>query len=247
MRIPPGYFRTGAVLSMASAVTTLALIYLPAWIAAADSAEARIALVNDPAYRLRAWTYLVHPFLVLGAALAVATRLRHSRAAWVLPGLLGFVLWGFTEAAQQAMTLFVYDPLRLEYLAGQEPVRSSMPLIRVLYARAWDAFYVLLLIGFLFGNVMYAIALRDADALGRLLAALYGAAALLTASLLMREVGLPSMPPAVTETAYPLLQPAGRVLIGVWLWRRAMEPGSVAVSDARPSGPDTHEVGGASA
>ena len=96
MRFTPAFYRFAAILSVASAVTTLGLIFLPGMMAPTDDFAARMARVNDPVYRLYAWVYFTHPFLVVTAALAVAMRLRREAASLVVPGLLAFLLWGST-------------------------------------------------------------------------------------------------------------------------------------------------------
>ena len=100
MRFTPAFYRVAAICSFASAITTLGLIFLPGMFAPAEDFAARMARVNDPVYRVYAWVYLAHPFLVLAAALGVAMRLRREAAELVIPGLLAFLLWGGTEAGQ---------------------------------------------------------------------------------------------------------------------------------------------------
>lgn len=217
-RFSPSFYRSAAVCSWLSAVTTLLLIFLPQWYAPGDSFEARMARVEDPAYVLRSWVYLLHPFLVVTAALAVALRLRRAAASWLVPGLLGFLLWGGTEAAQQALTLAAFDPWRVAYLAGDPAVRSTMELRTALYDDLWDAMFVLLLIGFLIGNVLYACATLQIRGFTRLLGVFYTLAALLTLIGLLRELGLPAPPPTLDSWLYPATQPLARALIGVWLW-----------------------------
>lgn len=41
--------------------------------------DERMARVHDPAYALRSWVYLLHPFLVLMAASGIAMRIRRAR------------------------------------------------------------------------------------------------------------------------------------------------------------------------
>jgi hypothetical protein len=94
------FYRTTALCSIASAVTTLLLIFLPRFYGPSGSLDERALLLHSPFYQLRAWTYLLHPFLVLAAALGVAVALRRRAITLVLPGLLGFLLWAFTEAGQ---------------------------------------------------------------------------------------------------------------------------------------------------
>lgn len=215
------FFRVAAVCSWLSAVTTLLLIFLPDWFAPGDSFQARMARVHDPAYVLRSYVYLLHPFLVMTAALAVAIRVRHVAAAWVVPGLLAYLLWGMTEAAQQTLTLFAFDPWREAWLAGDAAVRANMELRTALYDGLWNAMYVLLILGFFIGNALYSAALVRFSGLSRVLGVFYGLAALLTGFMLLREFGLPSVPPLLEAWMYPAVQPLGRTLIGVWLWRYA--------------------------
>lgn len=223
MRFTPAFYRTAAVLSLLSAATTLLLIVLPHWYAPAPDFAARMARVQDPAYVLRAWTYLVHPFLVTTAALAVAARLRRTAASWVVPGCVAFVVWGATEVAQQSFTLFAYDPWRVAYLAGDAGVRAAMVERDALYAAVWNAMWTFLLLPFLVGNVLYAVALVRQQGLSLAVGAFYAAAAVLTALLLFGEFGLPTLPQPVLALLYPSLQPIARVLVAIWLWRNADE------------------------
>lgn len=223
MRFTPAFYRTAAVLSVLSALTTLLLIVLPHWYGPAPDLPARMARVQDPAYTLRAWTYLLHPFLVTAAALAVAARLRHVAASWVVPGCLAFVLWGATEAVQQALTLFAYDPWRVAWLAGDAGVRATMHERDALYSAVWNALWTFLLLPFLLANALYAVALVRQQGMSFAVGAFYASAALLTALLLAREFGLPTLPEPMLALLYPALQPIARVLIGIWLWRNADE------------------------
>jgi hypothetical protein len=221
-RFPKAFYRTAAVASFVSAITTLLLIFVPEFYAAAEGLEGRMRRVEDPAYQLRAWTYLVHPLLVFTAALAVAMRLR-ARPALILPGVLGFGLWAVTETAQQTLTLFMFDRWRRAWLAGDEAVRATMDLRAAVYDGLWDASYDLLLIGFLIGCAFYAAALLRLHGLSRLVGVFYGAAALLTLSFLTSEFGGPSLPPSLGGWLYPAIQPLGRILIALWLWKNADE------------------------
>jgi hypothetical protein len=217
-RFPPAFYRTAAVCSWLSVLTTLMLIFLPEWYAPVASFEGRMARVQDPVYVARSWAYLVHPFLVVTAALAVALRLRQVAPAWVLPGILGCLLWASAEAAQQALTMATFDPWRRAWLAGDEAVRTTMELRTALYDDLWDALYVLLLIGFALGNALFARAMLRVPGFTRLLSVFYILAAVLTVTLLLPEFGGPGLPEPLNSWAYPAIQPLGRALIGGWLW-----------------------------
>lgn len=219
MSFTPTFYRLAALCSFASALTTLGLIFLPGLMAPADDFAARMARVGDPAYRVYAWVYFAHPFLVSMAALAVAMRLRREAASLVVPGLLAFLLWGATEALQQAMTLFAFNPWRIAWLAGDEAVRAAMQERTALYDGAWNAMYFLLVVAFCIGNALYAAALWRRRAFSRVVGAFYAAAALLTLQVIVVEVGGPQLlPDALDFWLYPIFQPLARTLIGAWLW-----------------------------
>ncbi len=216
------FYRTAAIASVASAATTLALIFLPDLYAPAEGLEGRMQRVTDPAYQLRAWIYLVHPFLVFTAALGVAMALRRTSPALALTGILAFGLWAVTEAGQQTLTLFAFDDWRRAWLDGDASVRATMELRTALYDGLWDASYALLLIGFMIGNALFALALaRRPDTLSRLVALFLLLAALLTLFILIVEIGGPDLLAPLGRWAYPAIQPLGRVLIGMWLWQAA--------------------------
>ena len=224
MRFTPAFYRFAAICSFASAITTLCLIFLPGMLAPAEDFAARMARVNDPVYRLYAWVYFVHPFLVVTAALAVSMRLRREAASLVIPGLVAFALWGATEAGQQALTLFAFNPWRLAWLAGEPAVRATMEVRTAMYDGVWNALYFLLIVGFFIANSLYAVAMWRRRGFSRAVGTFYAAAALLTLQIIIVEVGGGQLlPDAIGFWVYPLIQPLARTLIGVWLWKNRNE------------------------
>ena len=224
MRFTPAFYRVAAFCSIASALTTLGLIFLPGMMVPADDFAARMARVNDPVYRLYAWVYFTHPFLVVTAALAVAMRLRREAASLVVPGLFAFLLWGATEAGQQALSLFAFNPWRIAWLAGDPAVRATMEARTAMYDGLWNAMYFLLIVGFFIANTLYAMAMWRRSGMSRVVGAFYAAAAALTLQIIVVEVGgAQLLPDALDFWLYPLIQPLARTLIGVWLLRHADE------------------------
>jgi hypothetical protein len=138
--------------------------------------------------------------------------------------LLAFALWGATEAGQQAMTLFAFNPWRLAWLAGDPAVRATMEVRTALYDGAWNAMYFLLIVGFFIANSLYAVAMWRRRGLSRVVGSFYAAAALLTLQIIVVEVGGGQLlPDAIGFWVYPLIQPLARTLIGVWLWKNRNE------------------------
>lgn len=223
MTLTPAFYRTAAICSAVSAVTTTLLIFLPFFFVPLDAFETRMNRVHEPAYVLRSWTYLVHPFLVLMAGMAIAMRIRRIAPAAALIGLTAFILWAFNEALQQTLTLFAFDKWRFAYNAADETTRAQIRTNTMMYDGLWDAMYFLLLIGFAIANLCLGIALTRLRGLARVVGCFLLAACALTLALIFGELRWPTVPESITKWAYPAIQPAGRFLIGLWLWRAADE------------------------
>jgi hypothetical protein len=220
MTISPSFYRVAAACSFVSALTTLCLIFLPAFYAPGEGFEARMARVDDPAYQWRAWIYLVHPFLVLTAALGVALLLRTRATVPAIIGFLGFLLWAFTEAGQQTLTLFAFDPWREAYATADAATREAIRLRTDIYDGIWNGMYVLLLIGFAIGNLFFGIAMVREKYFTRIVGLFFLAGFALTLTNFAGEFGF-ALPAPLDSWSYPAIQPLGRVLVGIWLWRAA--------------------------
>jgi hypothetical protein len=221
MNFDPRFLRMAAVCSFASALTTLLLIFLPELFAPAPDFAARMARVHEGAYQLRAWAYLVHPFLVFTAALGMALAIGRRAPVLAIGGMAGFLLWAFTEAGQQTLTIWAFDRWRETWSTADAATREAIRINAVMYDGIWDGMYVLLLIGFAIGNACLGAALLARGGLPRVVGAFLLAACALTLALLLRELRLPLVPATLLDWAYPAIQPIGRALIGAWLWREA--------------------------
>jgi hypothetical protein len=228
MHFSPRFYRGVAICSVISAITTLGLIFLPRLYEPVPDFEARMALGGHPAYVLRSWIYLFHPFLVFPAMLGVAVRCRARAAGAAALGLAGFAVWGATEAGQQALTKVTIDRTwRAAWPRASEAARATIREQVALYDLLWDSMYLLILLAFLAGSVFLGLAVRrvaassvSAPALTRWVSIALWAGGGLTLMFLLPEFGVRFQIPG-SEWFYPLIQPAGRTLVGVWLWREA--------------------------
>ncbi len=224
MNLSPSFYRSVAVCSIVSAVTTLGLIYLPGFYQPADGFEGRMARVHDPAYVLRSWVYFVHPFITFAAALGVGLRIRALRSAAAIIGIAGFALWACSEAGQQTLTLFAFDKWRVAYATADEATRAIIRTNTAMYDGLWDALYFLLLVAFTIGNTSLGIALmRAGRGVTRVVGFFFLAAAALTLTIITGELQWGSLPEPLASWSYPAIQPLGRTLIGLWLWTAANE------------------------
>jgi hypothetical protein len=228
MNLDPRFLRFAAVCSLLSVLSTLLLIFLPELFAPSTDFTTRMARVYEGAYRLRAWVYLLHPFLVFTAALAMALVIWRRAPVLAMAGIAGFLLWAFNEAGQQTLTLFAFDRWRQAWDDADQTMRSAIRVNALMYDGIWDGMYALLLIGFAIGNASLGAALLHGTGLSRVVGAFMMMAFALTCVLFLGELGVRLLPEKVLHWAYPAIQPLGRALIGLWLWRAAA--GGVAES-----------------
>ena len=121
------------------------------------------------------------------------------------------------------MTLFAFDEWRVAYATADEVSRTQIETNTLMYDSLWDAMYVLLLLGFGIGNLALGIAMSRGRGLSRIVGYFFFGACVLTLANLLPELGGPMLPEAVATWLYALIQPAGRVLIGAWLWLYAVD------------------------
>jgi hypothetical protein len=204
---------------MASSVTTLGLIFLPRLVPEAPDLESQAALVRDPAYMTRVWVALFHPLVVLVGALGVLlSRFSKSPGASAC-GFLFFLLWAGTEGIQQSLVLVTLNwTWRAGYAVSRDfslesPLRS--------FEAVSDGLFFFLVIAFIAANLCYAAAVWDRGRLSRTLSLFFVLAAGLGLVSLLTSFGRGILPESVMALAYPAIQPAGRFLTGVWLWRGA--------------------------
>lgn len=219
LRPTPAFYRFAAVCSILSAATTLVLIFGPRFYSAPATLEQAVALRSDPAYLFRLWVYFFHPYLVFSAALAIAVYKLRDSAGSVLLGLFSFFTWALLEALQQGFALAALNQAwRAGFAAATDAAaRDSYRTLLLGFEGMWDAFYLVLLTAFVLANLAYGIATRGATGLeGWVSLAFFAAAALSAATWLANFGGVAWLGPAV-QGAYPLIQPAARVLFGVWL------------------------------
>lgn len=222
----PTAIRITAVASMLSAFTTLVLIFGPSFYPSPSGMEDRVALLGNPWYRLHRWTYYLHPFLVFAAALGVWRIARRQEAGLAAFGLIGFAVWGYTEALQQALSLVAVAWNWVPAWPDADTAGRAAIAERVdMFFGLWDGLYFLLLTGFVLGNLFLGLALRRGTGADRWVGWALLAVALLGVGNFIAGYGGPVWVGSVLTFAYPAMQPAIRFATGLWLWRRASAAG----------------------
>lgn len=220
-----------AAAGVASAFTTFLLWFLPQQYASPASFEEALALHETPAYMARLWVNYVHVFLALAAygGVAALTWRRAPAAAGV--GFVAFSFWALAEMLIVSINIWaVNGAWRAGYAEAdpqaQELIRASIHT----FDGIWDGVFFVILTTFLIATLAYAIALFRGGALQRTLSALFFLAAPLTLIIMLDGYFGASLSGWISWS-YPILQPASRFLLGVWIFLSALE-----VARSKPDG-----------
>ena len=216
------YLRFAAGCAAALAVTTFLLWLVPQFVPEAQGFEARLALAHDPANLARLWIGLLHMLLGFAAMLGVYLVLRERAAGFAALGLAMFFTWMLVEIVATSLGLFTINAAWRAGYAGASPeAQSAFKTLLAGWPGIFDGLYFVLGVAYLAGSITYgALALR-ADRR----AALAGVFLLLGAAIgfafLVSGYGGPAWPEMLAGHLYPVIMPAGRLVLGWWLWHAA--------------------------
>ena len=180
--------------------------------------------LDDPVVMMRLVVGLVHPFLVLAGAAAIAALRLARAAAAALTGLAFFVMWATIEAVQQAINLVAVHAAWRITLASTTDAATVARLRASIesYAPVSDALFLAILIAFGAASLAFAAAMWSTDRLARAVAIGFVLAAGLGVISGITSFGGDVLPPSVMAVLYPLLQPPARFLTGIWIWRQTV-------------------------
>ena len=227
MGTSPGFFKFAGVCALLTALTTLAIHFLPELWADADTFEEQLGLRHNPVYMARLWIVIVHCLLVVVSMYAVGVRRLRDTPALVSLGFLGFVVFAFTELLRTSLAIFALNRTwraGYESSATDEAGRAALRVVIRAYAGVNEALFFLFFTAFFLGILCYGFSLARARGLGQHVGALF---------LLWAALSIPALVDTVTgieatskhfEWVGPYFQPVARALIGAWLWKTSGTP-----------------------
>jgi hypothetical protein len=178
---------------------------------------------TNPIYVARMWIGIVHPFIAVVAALGVALVRSRTSVGAAACGFVFFAFWAAAEAIQQALILVALNwGWRASYLATSDPViRASLARSMSDFEQFSDGIFFVILIAFICANLLYAWATWTRERWDRIISGFFVLAAGLGVISYATSFGGGLLPPGVMAFLYPAIQPVGRCLTGIWLWRQA--------------------------
>jgi hypothetical protein len=176
-----------------------------------------VALHPNPLYMLRQWMSFLNIFAVLVASWGLAVcQFRRSPGA-ASTGMLFLLFYGAAELLGRATMLFAreYNWTHALLSTSDEGQRAELLQAITRFDDVWAGLFVLILLTFTAGATLLAWATRGGARLQRATSGfLFAAAGLGLLTLVARYV--PSLR-LVASWGYPVVQPASRLLIGLFL------------------------------
>lgn len=216
-----------AICSILGAITTALLIFLPN--PEATDFMSKVQLHSNNLYLAKLWILFIHPQVNILASLGIAVLLLRKYPLLIITGLFFLLIWAYTEMSQQSLLIDALNQAwRPGYMEASDPnVKNAFYALITGTSGISDSKYFLLIYGFGLGSLLYGFALIKETCLGKWIGfALIFIGVLSLSSFARYYLGLSFFsPPAdfAYTWIYPYLQPAVRIAIGVWIWKKIQE------------------------
>lgn len=217
------YQRFAAGCAAALAATTLLLWLLPQLVPPAATFEARLALAADPANLARQWVGMAHMLLGFAAMLGAYFVLKVRSPGFAALGLAMFFAWMLVELVATSIGLFTVNAAWREGYAKAGP--EAQVAYRALLAGwpgVFDGLYFVLALAYLAGSVTFGMLAVRGDRRAAIAGTFLLLGAAIGAAFLVSGYGGPAWPETLAGHLYPVVMPAGRMVLAWWLWREAV-------------------------
>jgi len=219
-RVSPAFIKVASICAILTAVTTVAVHWLPDLWSSATTFESRVQLRHNPIYMGRLWIVLIHCVLVVISMAAIPCLLNGVARMIAIFGFGCYVVFAFVESLRTSLSIFAVNrSWRAGYETSNDDVR------RQTFRDALDTFggvndtlFFLFFAAFTVGLFCYGFALFLRSGIDQGVGLLF---------LLWGVLNLPDLVGAIAgnealgkgfDWVGRYFQPAARFLIGAWLW-----------------------------
>jgi hypothetical protein len=219
-RVSPALMRVASICAILTALTTVAVHWLPDLWSNLMTFESRVQLRHNSIYMGRLWIVLVHCVLVVISMAAILSLLNGTSRLIALFGLGSYVVFAFIEMLRTSLSIFAVNRA---WRAGYEA--SSDDLQKHAFRAALDSFggvndalFFLFFLAFTAGLFCYGFALLSKSGIDQYIGFLFLLWGLLNLPALIGTIAGNEALGAPFDWVGRYFQPAARLLIGLWLW-----------------------------
>ena len=220
-RVSPAFMKVASVCAILTALTTVAVHWLPDLWSSATTFQAQVQLRHNAIYMGRLWIVLVHCVLVAISMAPVPCLLNGVPRLIAMFGFASYVVFAFVEILRTSLSIFAVNRVwRAGYETSNDDVRRETFRDAIdAFAGVNDTLFFLFFAAFTAGLFCYGFALLLRSGIDQGMGLLF---------LLWGVLNLPDLVGAIAgnealgkgfEWVGRYLQPAARLLIGVWLWK----------------------------
>lgn len=216
------YLRFASVCAFGLAVTTLVVWWLSRQVAQPATFEDRLALAANSYNLARLWTSLLHMLLGFAAMLGAYVAIKPRSSGFATFGLAMFFAWMLVEMVAVSIGLFAVNAgWRAGYAAADVQTQAAFKMLLAGWPAVFDGLYFVLAVSFVIGSLIFGAMAARGKGIERVAGGFLVAGAVLGIFFLWSGYGGPQWPETVAGFVYPVVQPLGRAILGLWLWRAA--------------------------
>ena len=220
------FLRAAGLAGILAAAITGLIIVLPSTYGGDGSIETRLALQDEPLYRIDQWLRYLNVFAILAVSWGVAAhRLERSPGA-ASSGMLFLLFYGAAELLGRSAMIVTRDGRWMRAAAAADgDARTELLSMVEAFDAVWAGWFVLILMAFTMSALLLGWAMRGGSGLQRAACAgLFAAAGIGAVTFAAPYVAF--LRP-IASAGYVIVQPTSRLLMGLFLLdeaRRAARP-----------------------
>lgn len=125
-RVSPAFMKVASICAILTALTTIAVHWLPDLWSGASTFESRLQLPHNPIYMGRLWIVLIHCVLVVISMAAIPCLLNGGARLIALFGLGSYVMFAFVEISRTSLSIFAVNRAwRAGYETSNDDIRRQ--------------------------------------------------------------------------------------------------------------------------
>jgi hypothetical protein len=219
-RVSAGFIKVASVCALLTALTTLAVHWLPELWKDAATFEAQLQLRHNAIYMGRSWVVLAHCVFVVVSMAAIPLLLTGSARLLAMFGFGSYVMFAFVEMLRTSISIFA---INRTWRSGYETTSDELRRVAFrnaidLFSGVNDALFFLFILAFTMGLFCYGFALLPSNGIDQRIGLLFLLWGLLSLPPLIGTIVGNEALAAPFGWVGPYFLPLARLLIGIWLW-----------------------------